>query len=72
MARSAPYGETWKCVLINRETRGRLPFFAHTPWAAKQEAQYYLKANKAEDKYILQEPKEVFKKGIAWNVAVAI
>lgn len=72
MARSAPYGETWKCVLINRKTRGRRPFYAHTPWAAKNEAQYFLKANKCEDEYLVQEPKEVFKKGIAWNVAVAI
>lgn len=72
MARSAPYGETWKCVLINRKTRGRLPFFAHTPWAARNEAQNYLKANKVEDQYLMQEPKEVFKKGIAWNTAVSI
>ncbi len=72
MARSTPSGETWKCVLINRKTRGRRPFFAHTPWAAKHEAQYFLKANKCEDQYLMKEPEEVFKKGIDWNVAVAI
>lgn len=72
MARSTSYGETWKCVLINRKTRGRLPFFAATPWAAKNEAMRYLDANKLKDEYLMQEPKEVFKKGIAWNTAVAI
>lgn len=72
MSRTTHNGETWKCVLVNKQTRGRLPFFAHTPWAAKQEAKNYMTANKVEDNYTLTEPKEIFKKGIAWNVAVAI
>ncbi len=63
--------ETWKCVLINRKTRGRVPFFGHTAWSVQQNARQYMKANKvSEEEYLMTTPVEVFKKGIAWNTAV--
>ena len=63
--------ETWKCVVINKKTRTRVPFYSYTAWAAKNEAVQYLKSHSyhAND-FTLTSPVEVFKRGINWDTSV--
>ena len=63
--------ETWKCVVINKETRTRVPFYSHTAYAAKNEAIQYLKSHKYDARdFTLTSPIEIFKTGINWDTAV--